>query len=106
MASKKDNRLLLPAFPRVYLYTYRVENKISVETIASKLGISATYYFYLENGNRGDKMTVLLLSKLIHLFDLDAQTLIDDEIKYQENKNKYLEDYKKRTSMSANTTSS
>lgn len=94
MNNKKDKRDYLPPYPRLYLSKYRTNKSISIETLAYEIGISPSYYFLLEGGYRGEKMTVILLSKLVNIFEITANEMVQDEVRYQENRYKFINDYK------------
>ncbi len=90
---KYDKRRENPAFARTYLSEMRKSKHLSVETVALSVGVSASYYFLIEGGYRGEKMTVILLSKLVDVLSVSAEAIVNAEVKYQNERSVYLKRY-------------
>lgn len=63
----------------------RKENKMSQEELASKLGISRSYFSKIENGQRG--LSIEIMQKLCKVFNIS----MDEFLKTIEEKDNYLE---------------
>lgn len=95
MASK-DARYFLPSLPRVYLIVAREKIGISGEALSRELDVSKSYYYAIENGTRGYKMTVMMLAKIMECLNLDANFLVSEEVKYHNERQAYISSKKKR----------
>lgn len=87
---KYDKRKDYPAFARTYLSEMRKNKELSIETVALTVGVSASYYFLIEGGYRGEKMTVILLSKLVDALSVSAEAIVNAEVKYQNERSMFL----------------
>ena len=69
----------------------RRNTNISGEALAFELGITKGYYYALENGTRGHKITVVMLARITELLGVDAAQMMKDEVRYQEEWDIYIE---------------
>lgn len=95
MASK-DTRHEKPSYPRVYLMLARDSLNISAEELSRRIDVSKGYYYNLENGHRGHKMTVVTFARIIECLGLDARNAIEEEVKYQKERDLLLSKKEKR----------
>lgn len=89
MASK-EKRHIQPAYPRVYLTEARIEQNLSGYEAAELLDIHPNYYYALENGRRGHNLSVRLFYEICKCFNVDANTLIEKEIRYQKEREIFI----------------
>ena len=94
MASK-DTRHNLPSYPRVYLTIERQKLNVSAEEMSRRLDVSKGYYYALENGLRGHKMTVLMFARILECLDVDANYMIKEEVRYQNEREAYISSKRK-----------
>lgn len=94
MASK-DTRHNLPSYPRVYLTIERQKLNISAEEMSRRLDVSKGYYYALENGLRGHKMTVVMFARILECLDVDANYMIKEEVRYQNEREAYISSKRK-----------
>ena len=80
----------MPSYPRIYLTIARQDINISAEELSRRLDLSKSYYYALENGSRGHNMTVQMLSKITKCLNLDANKIVEEEIKYQKEREAFL----------------
>lgn len=64
---------------RKWLQAAREEKGLAQLDVAKKLDISASYYSYIESGDRQKKMDITLASKLSVIFDIPLQRIIELE---------------------------
>ncbi len=88
--TSNDPRNSLPSYPRVYLTIARRNANVSGEALAFELGITKGYYYALENGARGHKITVIMLARITELLGADPTQMIKDEVRYQEERDVYI----------------
>src|SRR5690625_1681943 len=89
--AKRDN---LP-YLRTYLNKHRVNAKLSGDDLSLMLGVSKSYYFALEHGTRGHRLSVGLLNELSEVLNVDVHLLLDQELNYITERKKY-KDYKRK----------
>lgn len=71
------------SLPRKYLKDKRLELGYSVELTSRKLNISRFYYYQIENGNRGTKLTVDLMNNLCEVLEIEPLRFLELEKLYQ-----------------------
>jgi len=85
---KGDKRDELTPLPRFYLIEQRLKLGKSVEEVSRMLDVSNYYYYQIENGRRGVKLTVPMSLLIIKALDLDALKFLQLEaehaLKYKE----------------------
>ena len=59
----------------------RVMNGMSQQETANALGISQTYYGYIETGERQKDLNLSLTNKIAELFDVSVEYIIEQENK-------------------------
>lgn len=91
----RDSRHKAPSYPRVYLTMARIKKGISGEELSRRLDVTKGYYYALENGSRGNKLTVLLFAKIIACLDVDAKEMLDNEVRYLKERKLFLKDKRK-----------
>ena len=64
---------------REWLKKARCDKGLTMKEIASKLGISESYYSLIENGERQKKMDVLLMSGLSTVLDIPVSQIAKTE---------------------------
>lgn len=70
------------SLPRDYLKEKRKELGYSVELTSRKLDISRYYYYQIENGQRGTKLTFELMLKLCEVLEIKETYFIKSEKEY------------------------
>lgn len=90
MASK-DERYKRPSYPRVYLTDLRRGMNMSAEEASRRLGVVKSYYYYIESGSRGYNLNPSLLDKIRKLYQIDANVLLDLEVRYLDERKSYIE---------------
>lgn len=70
------------SLPREYLIEKRKLLGYSVEVASRKLDISRFYYYQIENGNRGSKLTFELMLKLCEVLGIKESYFIKSEKEY------------------------
>jgi transcriptional regulator with XRE-family HTH domain len=73
---------------RKWLRKRREGMDINQEEMADLCFISRPYYNQLENGSRGNRMSLELLSRIAYTCEEDIEVVSMEEIKYQFRKNK------------------
>ncbi len=96
MVASNVKRKLHPSYPRVYLTKERNKLNLSVYDVADIIGISPYYYYKIENGRRGQNLGVKLFYEICKCFNVDANTLIEKEIRYQKERDIFLKHKKAR----------
>lgn len=61
---------------REWLRKLRNEKKMTMKEIATKLGISESYYCAIENGDRQKKMDMIVASGLAAAFGVSVATIV------------------------------
>ena len=90
-----DERNKTQSYPRVYLTIARMNKGISGEELSRKLDITKSYYYSIENGKRGNKLTVILFAKIIAYLDADVKEMLTKELNYIKERNLFLKDKRK-----------
>ncbi len=70
------------SLPREYLKYKRLSLGYSVELASRKLDVSRYYYYQIENGNRGSKLSIDLMLKISKVLEIDKHDFLESEIKY------------------------
>lgn len=94
MASK-DDRHFIPSYPRVYLTIARQNLNLSAEEVSRRLDVSKAYYYNLETGYRGHKMTAAMIARIMECLDLDADYIIKEELRYQTERAAFIKSKRK-----------
>jgi transcriptional regulator with XRE-family HTH domain len=68
--------------PRFYLIDQRIKLGLSVEQVSRALEISNFYYYQIESGRRGLKLTVPMSLKIIKALKLDAMKFLNCEAEH------------------------
>ena len=71
---------------RVWLKDARKAKKMTMKDIASKLGISESYYCCIEKGTRQEKMDLVLVGGLSAALGIPVSKIIQMEKEYAESK--------------------
>ena len=69
---------------RKWLKDLRSEKRMSMKEVASKLGISESYYCAIENGERQKRMDITLVSSLASIFGVTIATIAQFEAELAE----------------------
>lgn len=64
---------------RKYLKELREQHKMTMETVANKIGISRQYYHKIESGERQKKMDITLVVALANVFSVSVEYIINNE---------------------------
>lgn len=64
---------------RDWLKQIRIEQKLTLSDAADKCGISQNYLFYIETGERGDKLPVQTAKKIAEALGFDWQRFYENE---------------------------
>lgn len=72
---------------RYYLVKLREEKGYSMRKLAREADISFQYYSKLENGEKGDKMSLIVAGKIAKALNIDLSNLYFLEIIYQRTNN-------------------
>lgn len=67
---------------RAYLKELRINKAATQEETAAALNISQNYYSQIENGIKQKNIDLRLLIKLSDFFEVDLQSLVNDEVRY------------------------
>jgi DNA-binding XRE family transcriptional regulator len=78
---KRENRVHLP---RYYLIEQRMKLEYSAEEVSRKLCVSRYYYYQLENGRRGIKLSVSMSLAIINALKIDALKFLHFEAEHAE----------------------
>ncbi len=84
---KRINKQRRVPLPRFYLTERRLELGLSVEKVAIELGVANYYYYQIENGNRGKRLSVNLLLMITKALKMEAEELLRLEAEYIEKYN-------------------
>lgn len=68
---------------RDYLKKLRKDKHLTQQNVADSLGISATYYLYIENGERQKDLDLSIVMKLSELFDVTVEWIAEREKEYK-----------------------
>ncbi len=77
-----DRRDQMTPLPRFYLIEQRLKRGMSVEEVSRLIGISNYYYYQIENGRRGIKLTVPMSLLIIKALELDALQFLQLEAEH------------------------
>lgn len=64
---------------REWLKNLRQERGMTQQQVADKMGLSTSYYSFIESGERQKKMDIVVVAKLAQIFDLSIQEVADLE---------------------------
>ena len=64
---------------RSWLFEARTKSGMTQAEVAKKIGISESYYAFIEGGQRQKKMEITLASKLSAIFDIPIKKIVDLE---------------------------
>lgn len=76
MGATKKGRKIADEKIRELITSERKKNGLSYEKLGEKLGVSASYLFRLEKGDRSNPSSEVL-AKFCELFDVDPRSLLD-----------------------------
>lgn len=79
--SKRENRVHLP---RYYLIEQRMKLEYSAEEVSRLLCVSRYYYYQLESGRRGIKLSVSMSLAIIKALKMDALKFLHLEAEHAE----------------------
>lgn len=65
--------------PRFYLIESRYKSGLSVEEVSRMLNISHFYYYQIESGRRGLKLSIKIALDLIRVLDMDPIKFLECE---------------------------
>jgi DNA-binding XRE family transcriptional regulator len=77
----RENRTLLPRF---YLIEQRLKLGMSVEEVSRLLNVSRYYYYQLESGRRGIKLSMPMSLSIIKALEMDALKFLQLEAEHAE----------------------
>lgn len=66
---------------RKWLVDIRQKANLTQKAVAHKAGISTTYYFYIETGERGAKLPVSTAMCIANALNFDWKRFYDDSVK-------------------------
>lgn len=69
---------------RKYLYELRMDKGFSQRKVARESGISYQHYSKIENGERGNKVSFLVIGRIARVLNVSIDQLFDLEEAYQE----------------------
>lgn len=64
---------------REWLKNLREQNGMTQQQVAEQMGITSSYYSYIESGERQKKMDIIVIAKLAEIFHLSIQEIADLE---------------------------
>lgn len=64
---------------REWLKNLRLERNMTQQQVAAKMGVSDSYYSFIESGERQKKMDIVVIAKLAEIFQLSIQEIADLE---------------------------
>ena len=64
---------------REWLKNLRLERNMTQQQVAAKMGVSDSYYSFIESGERQKKMDIVVIAKLAEIFGLSIQEIADLE---------------------------
>ena len=68
---------------RTWLKKRRVEAGLSCKEMASKIGVTESYFYMLEQGIRQKKMDIGTALKLAKALDAEWQSVFEEEMQYE-----------------------
>ena len=68
---------------RTWLKKRRVEAGLSCKEMASKIGVTESYFYMLEEGIRQKKMDIGTALKLAKALDAEWQSVFEEEMRYE-----------------------
>ena len=68
---------------RTWLKKRRVEAGLSCKEMASKIGVTESYFYMLEEGIRQKKMDIGTALKLAKALDAEWQSVFEEEMQYE-----------------------
>ena len=68
---------------RLYLSKIRMEKGYSQRRVAREAGISFQHYSKIENGDRGSKVSFLIIGRIAKALDISLEKFLDMETAYQ-----------------------
>lgn len=68
---------------REWLKNLRQERGMTQQQVAKKMGLSTSYYSFIETGFRQKKMDIVVIAKLAEVFDISIQEIADLETAYK-----------------------
>lgn len=68
---------------RLYLSKIRMEKGYSQRRVAREAGISFQHYSKIENGDRGSKVSFLIIGRIAKALDIPLEKFLDMETAYQ-----------------------
>lgn len=86
----KNKSLYQVSLPRFYLIDRRKELQMSVDELSIKLDIGRKYYYLIESGNRGKRMSLDILQGLITHLQFDAAEFIRLEKEYLKERKRFI----------------
>lgn len=64
---------------RQWLKDARMNQRLTMKQVADALGITESYYCYIENGERQKKMDIAIASRLANVLGMDLADIIAEE---------------------------
>lgn len=64
---------------RDWLKTARADKQLTMKQAADQIGISESYYFLIENGERKKNLDLALVKKLAEVFGMTVQQIAEME---------------------------
>lgn len=78
---------------RKYLFELRMNKGFSQRKVARESGISYQHYSKIENGERGNKVSFLVIGRIARVLNVSIDQLFDLEEDYQESREFSLENH-------------
>lgn len=78
---------------RKYLFELRMNKGFSQRKVARESGISYQHYSKIENGERGNKVSFLVIGRIARVLNVSIDQLFDLEEAYQESREFSLENH-------------
>lgn len=69
---------------RLYLSNIRLDKGYSQRRVAREAGISFQHYSKIENGERNNKVSFLIMGRIAHVLEIPLEELYSLEAAYQE----------------------
>ena len=69
---------------RTYLVRLRENKGLSMRRLAREAGISFQYYSTIEDGEKGNKMSLIVTGKIAKVLDISLEAFYELEKEYQE----------------------
>jgi len=83
-STKPTSKRTQVVIQRHYLIDRRLSLGYSVELASRKVNVTANYYYQIENGHKGKKLSVVMLLKIAKMLNISKYDLIDLEEEYIE----------------------